>query len=85
MTLGNLGFRLPGLCLTLNGTYELESGEIDLHGKAQMDATLSETTKGTRGAVVPIKIQGTRQAPTRARPGDQALTRRNSSRQTHIQ
>jgi hypothetical protein len=80
MTLSNLGFRLPGLSLALNGTYELESGQIDFRGTAAMDAKLSETTtgfkslllkavdpffkKGTQGAVLPIKISGTRDAPS---------------------
>ena len=80
MTLSSLGFRLPGLALSLNGTYQLESGQIDFHGTAAMDAKLSQTTKGfkslllkavdpffkkgTKGAVLPIKITGTREAPS---------------------
>jgi AsmA-like C-terminal region len=80
MTLSSLGFRLPGLSLSLNGTYELEGGQIDFRGTAFMDAKLSETTtgfkslllkavdpfftKGTKGAVLPIKISGTRDSPS---------------------
>ena len=80
MTLNSLGFRLPGLYLSLNGTYELEGGQIDFRGTAAMDAKLSQTTtgfkslllkavdpfftKGTKGAVLPIKISGTRDSPS---------------------
>jgi hypothetical protein len=80
MTLRSLGFRLPGLYLTLNGTYELAGGQIDFHGIANMEATLSQTTTGFKslllkavdplfkrgkvGAVIPIKIGGTRESPS---------------------
>ena len=80
MTLRSLGFRLPGLFLTLNGTYELAGGQIDFHGTAHMEATISQTTTGFKsvllkavdplfkrgkdGAVIPIKIGGTRESPS---------------------
>jgi hypothetical protein len=76
----DLAFNVPGVDVRVNGTYALEKQEIDLHGTARLQAKLSQTTTGFKsfllkaidpffarkgaGAVLPIKIQGTGDAPT---------------------
>jgi hypothetical protein len=79
LTLPDLNFRVPGATVTLAGTYGLESGVIDLSGTLRMQATVSRAVGGFKsiflkpfdalfrkdgaGAVVPIKIAGTREQP----------------------
>jgi hypothetical protein len=41
-----LSFEVPGAHVKLNGTYNLESTAIDMHGLFRMKATLSETQSG---------------------------------------
>jgi len=76
----NLAFEVPGVDVLVNGTYALETQEIDLHGTARLQAKLSQTTTGFKsfflkavdpffakkgaGAVLPIKIQGTADSPS---------------------
>jgi hypothetical protein len=78
--LSNLTFGVPGALIALDGTYGLRSGEIDFHGTATMQAKVSEMTTGfksfllkaadpffknkRKGAVIPIKITGTRDKPS---------------------
>lgn len=80
LSLHNLSFRLPGMLLSLNGTYGLRSEEIDFAGKVRTEATISHMTTGFKsfllkgvdpffkkkgaGAELPIKIGGTRDNPT---------------------
>jgi hypothetical protein len=80
MTFRDLSFRVPGVTVALNGTYELKGGEMDFHGKAKLEAKLSQTVTGFKsfllkavdpffrkkdaGAVIPIKITGTREQPS---------------------
>lgn len=61
------------------GTYQMTTGEMDFHGKLQMDAKLSQTTTGVKsfflkavdpffkgkngGTDIPIKITGTKDHP----------------------
>ena len=68
-------FSVPGALAHLNGTFNLINEQINLHGTLDMQAKLSQTTKGVKsfllkaldpffkkkhaGAVVPIKITGT--------------------------
>ncbi len=77
--LTNLTFQVPGARVALAGTYALTSGELDFEGELRMDATVSEAVGGFKsifikpfnalfrkdgaGAVVPIKITGTREEP----------------------
>ncbi|HEY4362019.1 MAG TPA: hypothetical protein VGN17_13665 [Bryobacteraceae bacterium] len=80
MTLRNLSFQVPGVEVSLNGKYGMLDQKIDFHGTAKLDAQLSETTTGWKsfllkaidpifrkknaGAVLPIKIGGTRDQPS---------------------
>jgi hypothetical protein len=80
MTLQQLSFRVPGVRVALNGTYGLEDEKLDFHGTASLEAKLSEATTGIKsfllkaldpffkkknaGAVIPIKIGGTRKEPS---------------------
>ena len=79
MEFSEISFGVPGALIQLHGTYGLRSEEIDFHGTARMEAKLSEMTtgfksfllkavdpffkKGKAGAVIPIKITGTRKQP----------------------
>jgi len=79
LTLPDLSFRVPGASVALAGTYGLESGAIDFTGTLRMQATVSRAVGGFKsiflkpfdpifrkqgaGAVLPIKITGTRQEP----------------------
>jgi hypothetical protein len=74
-----LSFKVAGADVELAGTYGLDQGEIDFHGKLLLDAKLSQTTTGTKsfllkavdpffkgkngGSEVPIKITGTKDHP----------------------
>jgi hypothetical protein len=74
-----LTFQVPGARVALDGTYELASGALDFRGTLRMQASMSDAVGGFKsfflkpfnplfrkdgaGAVVPIKIEGTRQAP----------------------
>lgn len=80
ITFSSLTFSVPGASIDLAGTYDLRGGAIDLSGQLRMDAKLSQTVTGTKsfflkaidpffkkdgaGAVIPISISGTRDAPT---------------------
>ena len=80
VTFTKLSFSVPGAQIQLAGSYALRSGEMDFHGTATMDAKVSQMTTGIKsfllkavdpffkdkraGAVVPIKITGTRDNPS---------------------
>jgi hypothetical protein len=80
MTFRALSFRVPGVSVALNGTYQLKGGDMDFHGQAKLEAKLSQTVTGFKsfllkavdpffakkdaGAVLPIKITGTRDNPS---------------------
>jgi len=75
----DLVFDLEGVSAHLNGSYQLASERLDLHGQLWMAATLSQTATGATasfpktvesffrskhgGSVVPIKVTGTRADP----------------------
>jgi len=77
--LRNLTFQVPGARIGLDGSYDLGSQALDFRGTLRMQATISKAIGGFKsifikpfdplfrrdgaGAVVPIKISGTRQAP----------------------
>ena len=79
MEFSKLSFGVPGALIQLHGTYGLRTEAIDFHGTAQTEAKLSEMTTGFKsfllravdpffkknksGAVIPIKITGTRSQP----------------------
>ena len=76
----DLSFLVPGASISLDGTYGLADGRIDLSGNARLQAKLSQTTTGFKsfllkavdpffskkgaGTVLPIKITGTRDSPS---------------------
>jgi len=80
LTLTGFQFSVPGAHILLNGTYGLRAEDIDLHGKAKLDARLSQMTTGVKskllrladpffakdgaGTVLPIKVTGTRTSPS---------------------
>jgi hypothetical protein len=80
ITFSQLVFAIEGASLHLTGTYALESQQLDLHGQAQLDAKLSQTTTGFKslllkavdpffkgkdgGAALPIRISGDRTHPS---------------------
>jgi hypothetical protein len=80
MTFSRLSFGVPGARIKLAGTYGLSDETMDFHGTLRMQAKLSQTItgfkslllkpvdpffkKGGAGAVLPIKITGTRQNPS---------------------
>jgi hypothetical protein len=79
MSFPELSFRVPGVHVSLKGTYGLEDNALDFRGTARMEAKLSEMTTGFKsillkavdpffkkkgaGAEIPIKIQGTHDQP----------------------
>jgi hypothetical protein len=80
LVLPQLRFEVPGAEVKLDGNYKLRSGELDFKGTAKLDATISQMTTGIKhvllipldplfkrdgaGAVVPIRISGTRGSPS---------------------
>lgn len=80
VTFSNLSFGVAGASLNLSGTYNLDSGGLDFHGKLMLHAKLSQTTTGAKsfflkaldpffkdrnaGTVLQIKIAGTKDNPT---------------------
>jgi hypothetical protein len=79
LTLKDLEYTVPGMTVTMNGIYSLDGNKFDFHGKARMDAKLSQMTTGWKslllkpadsffsktgaGTEVPIKVTGTRSEP----------------------
>lgn len=80
LRLPQLKFEVPGARVSLDGDYVLASGDIDFTGTAKLDATVSQMATGWKhvllkpldplfrrdgaGAVVPIRITGTRGSPS---------------------
>ena len=80
VTFTNLTFTVPGAFIQLSGTYGLRTEELDFRGTAKLDAKLSQMTTGFKsfllkmvdpffkkkdaGAVLPIRITGTRDKPS---------------------
>jgi hypothetical protein len=79
VTFSELHFGVPGASVQLQGTYNLDSGALNFHGKLLTQAKLSHTTTGTKsfflraldpffkgaesGSKLAIKISGTREHP----------------------
>jgi hypothetical protein len=75
-----LSFSVPGASIQLDGEYGLVTEELNFQGTARMDAKVSEMTTGFKsfllkavdpffhkkgaGAVIPIRITGTRDKPS---------------------
>jgi len=79
LTFSQLEFRIPGTQVNLTGTYGLDGQQFDFHGKARMDAKLSQMVTGWKsillkpvdpffskngaGTEIPVKITGTESEP----------------------
>jgi hypothetical protein len=79
LTLNDLQYTVPGVAVTMNGVYSMDGNKFDFHGKARMDAKISQMTTGWKsillkpadpffakhgaGTEVPIKVTGTRSEP----------------------
>jgi hypothetical protein len=77
--LSRLTFEVPGARVALDGTYALASGALAFRGTLRMQASMSDAVGGFKsiflkpfnpifrkdgaGAVIPIKIEGTRKDP----------------------
>ncbi|MGB6235639.1 MAG: AsmA-like C-terminal region-containing protein, partial [Candidatus Acidiferrales bacterium] len=75
-----LTFDVSGVAVLLNGTYNLDTEELNFRGTLKLEAKLSQTTTGVKsfllkmidplfekkkaGTVLPIKITGTREQPS---------------------
>jgi hypothetical protein len=75
-----VNFAIPGATLNLSGDYGLHSEQLDFSGKLRLQAKLSQTVTGFKsfflkavdpffkgkdgGAVLPIKITGSREKPS---------------------
>jgi hypothetical protein len=96
LTLPQLIFEVPGANVTLDGTYKVQSGDIDFRGTAKLDATISQMTTGMKhvllkpfdplfrregaGTVLPITITGTRGNPSFHVEIGRALKRKDAPR-----
>jgi hypothetical protein len=79
LSLPDLSFQVPGAVVNLSGQYQIDGEVLDFHGTLNMKATVSQAVGGFKsifikpfdalfrkkgaGAVVPIKITGTRKEP----------------------
>jgi hypothetical protein len=79
LTFSALDYKLPGADINLTGVYTLDGNEFDFHGKARLDAKVSQMMTGWKsvllkpvdpffskhgaGTEVPIKVTGTRSEP----------------------
>lgn len=75
----DLNFHVPGAAVRLDGQYALRKEELDFRGTLRLQARISQTTTGVKsfllkavdpffakqgaGAVIPIKVTGTRDKP----------------------
>jgi hypothetical protein len=72
-------FQVPGTQVNLKGLYSLDGNQFDFHGKARMDAKLSQMMTGWKsillkpvdpffskngaGTEIPVKVTGTKSEP----------------------
>lgn len=79
LNISNLRFNVPGAAIGMDGVYSLDGKEFDFHGRARLDATISQMIGGWKGALlkpfdpifkkdgvgtdVPIKVTGTNSEP----------------------
>lgn len=91
MTIPSLTFSVPGAKVAMNGTFGLAKGDIDFAGTLRMQAKMSQVVGGLKsvfikpfdwmfkrndaGAVVPIKVTGTRESPKMGVQVGKILTR----------
>ena len=76
----NLSFGVPGASARMEGTFDLVSHKVDLHGQLQLDSKMSNTTNGAKalmlkmmdplfkkrnkGEILPVRISGTYDHPS---------------------
>ncbi len=79
LSFSQLEFQVPGTRVDLTGIYSLDGNEFDFHGKARMDAKISQMVTGWKaillkpadpffskngaGTEIPVKITGTKSEP----------------------
>jgi hypothetical protein len=79
ITFSQLQFHVPGTQVDLTGLYSLDGNQFDFHGKARLDAKLSQMVTGWKsillkpadpffskhgaGTEIPVKITGTKSEP----------------------
>jgi hypothetical protein len=79
LTFSQLEYQVPGTQVNLTGAYSLDGNQFDFHGKARMDAKLSQMVTGWKsillkpvdpffskngaGTEIPVKITGTKSEP----------------------
>jgi hypothetical protein len=79
ISFSQLQFQVPGTRVNLTGTYSLDGNQFDFHGKARLDAKLSQMVTGWKskllkpvdpffskngaGTEVPVEIHGTKSDP----------------------
>ena len=79
ISFSQLEFQVPGIRVNLTGIYSLDGNQFDFHGKARLDAKLSQMVTGWRaillkpvdpffskdgaGTEIPVKITGTKSEP----------------------
>jgi hypothetical protein len=79
LTFSSLKYDVPGADIALEGVYSLDGNQFDFHGKARLDAKVSQLMTGWKslvlkaadpffskngaGTEVPIRITGTRSEP----------------------
>ena len=79
ISFSELQFRIPGTELNLTGVYSLDGNEFDFHGKARLDAKLSQMVTGWKsillkpvdpffrkdgaGTELPVRVTGTKSEP----------------------
>ncbi len=79
ISFSQLEFQVPGTRVNLTGIYSLDGNQFDFHGKARLDAKLSQMvtgwraillkpvdpffSKGGAGTEIPVKITGTKSEP----------------------
>jgi len=79
LSFSQLEFQVPGTQVNLTGTYSLDGNQFDFHGKARLDAKLSQMVTGWKsimlkpvdpffskngaGTEIPVKVTGTKSEP----------------------
>jgi len=79
ISFSQLQFQVPGTRVNLTGLYSLDGNQFDFHGKARLDAKLSQMVTGWKskwlrpvdpffskngaGTEVPVEINGTKSDP----------------------
>jgi hypothetical protein len=63
-TFSNLSFGVPGALVQMQGTYDLISEKIDVHGTLKTEAEVSKTTHGLKALMLKVLDPFFRNKPT---------------------